>query len=128
MMSEPLSSPLDRAVMLLIGEGYRKVAVELAAYVDTLRTDRDRARGDYATLFDRAHGSPCAQIAWQQERETLVEALKPFARMGDIIEGYKTKVAAVSLTQYGEHFRRARAAIARAEGRDAQPETKTEAK
>ncbi len=60
--------------------------------------ERDEARAESASLRSRI--------------DVLASALRPFARMGELIEGYaNTKASPVNLTEYGEHFRRARAAL-----------------
>jgi hypothetical protein len=42
----------------------------------------------------------------------LMEALDPFARMGELIEQYAAaKASPINLKEYGEHFLRARAAL-----------------
>lgn len=51
-----------------LAEDERDAAQEALAKV-TAERDADRKR--YGELFDRTQGTPCAQIAWQQDREDL---------------------------------------------------------
>ena len=90
------------------------------AQLETVTARADAMQRDRATLSDKLNGTPCAEIGWAEEHKTLLaqlamarEALEPFARLGEYIERIKVlkEKGQLSISEYGEHFLRAREAL-----------------
>ena len=65
MATAGLADDVRRAAKGLYGENLSSPRDDVGRMVAEL----DRLRRERAELLDRIHGTPCAQIRWQQERE-----------------------------------------------------------